>query len=154
MKRPFALMLLLASLAAPAAEQPYDESANARDDVRQALVTARKGGKPVLLVFGANWCKDCRALDKALKGEKNAALIAREFNVVKIDVGRFDKNLDLDTVYGNPIKQGIPAVVVLAPDQRVLYATRAGELANAREMNEEGVYGFFKQIVEQAGKGG
>lgn len=154
MQKFLTLTLLLSSLLVAADMQPYDEAADAKHEVKQALIEARKAQKPLLLVFGANWCKDCRALDAALKGEKNAALIAKEFKMVKIDVGRFNKNLDLDTVYGNPIKKGIPAVVVLAPDQRVLYATRAGELANAREMNEDGVYGFFHDIVVQAGKAG
>lgn len=134
------------------AEQPYDEAADAKQAVKQALIAGRKAGKPVLLVFGANWCKDCRALDKALKSEKNARLITKSFEVVKIDVGRFDKNLDLDTVYGNPIKKGIPAAVVLAPDQRLLYATKAGELADARSMSEEGIYDFFRDVVANAEK--
>ncbi|PHV13283.1 thioredoxin family protein [Chitinimonas sp. BJB300] len=152
MKKLIALVLMASSLTLLADALPYDESANAKEEVKQALIKARKTQTPVLLVFGANWCEDCRALDRALKNDKNAALMAKSFNVVKIDVGRFDKNTDLDTVYGNPIKKGIPAVVVLAPDQRVLYATRAGELANARQMNADGVYGFFQDIVAKAGK--
>lgn len=146
-RKPFWLALLLSAAVLGADAQPYDESANARDDVKQALIQAHKRGKPVLLVFGANWCKDCRALDAALKSPRQAPLMEREFEVVKIDVGRFDRNLDLDTVYGKPIAKGIPAVVVLAPDQRVLYATRAGELANAREMSADGIYDFFHAIV-------
>ncbi|WP_460528953.1 thioredoxin family protein [Chitinimonas naiadis] len=154
MKSMLTTALLLLSTLGMAAETPYNEAADAKQEVKQALISAHKAQKPVLVVFGANWCEDCRALDKALKSEKNAKLISKEFEVVKVNVGRFDKNLDLDTVYGNPIKRGIPAVVVLAPDQRVLYATRAGELADARTMNDEGVYGFFKNIVDQAGKSG
>ncbi|WP_269532436.1 thioredoxin family protein [Chitinimonas sp. BJYL2] len=144
------LIAMLASAMVLASEQPYDEQADARADLKQALIRARAQQKPVLIVFGANWCGDCRALDRSLKTDKNARLMAASFEIVKVDVARFNKNLDIDTVYGNPIKQGIPAVVVLAPDQRVLYATRAGELANARKMDDEGVYGFFSRIVEQA----
>ncbi|MGQ5523639.1 thioredoxin family protein [Chitinimonas sp. PSY-7] len=152
MKKLIALVLMAGSLALRADALPYDETANAKEEVKQALIKAHSTQTPVLLVFGANWCEDCRALDRALKNDKNAALMAKSFNVVKIDVGRFDKNTDLDTVYGNPIKKGIPAVVVLAPDQRVLYATRAGELASARRMSADGVYGFFQDIVAKAGK--
>ncbi|QDQ28605.1 thioredoxin family protein [Chitinimonas arctica] len=152
MKNLLVLCSLLAGLYSHAGEMPYNESSDAKRDVKQALIEAAKAKKPVLLVFGANWCEDCRALDTSLKTDRNAKLMAEEFKVVKIDVGRFDKNLDLDTVYGNPIKKGIPAVVVLAPDQRVLYATRAGELANARGMDAAGVYGFFHRIVEEAAK--
>ena len=48
-----------------------------------------------------------------------------------------------------PVKKGIPAAVVLSPDARVLYATRAGELADARRMSESGIHDFFKGVVAE-----
>lgn len=149
------LLLTLLSVAALAssawaAPLPYDETANARADVQQALIAAQPGKRPVLVIFGANWCEDCRALDTALKAPKNAELMAREFVVVKVDVGRFDRNLDISSLYGNPIKAGIPAAVLLSPKQDVLYATRAGELADARRMSETGVHDFFRDALARA----
>ncbi|MFI4865861.1 MAG: thioredoxin family protein [Steroidobacterales bacterium] len=70
-----------------------------------SIVAARADHNDVLLVFGANWCPDCRELGKALNGSSHA-LISGHFQVVKVDVGRFDKNLDLANQYGNPIKMG------------------------------------------------
>lgn len=146
------LLLLTALLGATAfaAPLPYDESADATVEVRQALVDAKGDHRAVLVVFGANWCEDCRALDQALHTGRNAELVAREFRVVKVDVGRFNKNLDIDKAYGNPIKKGIPAAVVLSPDDRVLYATKAGELSNARRMSDTGVYDFFDGVVKES----
>jgi thioredoxin 1 len=153
--KPWSVLIALAlaaatAQAAPLPYVPYDEAANARADVQQALQTAHPSGRPVLVIFGANWCEDCRALDSALKVPKNAELMAREFVVVKVDVGRFDRNLDLSNLYGNPIKAGIPAAVVLSPKQEVIYATRAGELADARRMSETGVYDFFRAAAASA----
>jgi len=133
-----------------AAPLPYDETADAKADVQRALSAAQSTGMPVLVIFGANWCADCRALDKALGTGKNAELVAREFKVVKVDVGNFDRNLDLAARYGNPIKKGIPAAVVLSPKDEVLYATRLGELADARHMSDTGIYDFFKRVVQAA----
>ena len=148
MKPRIFLAALLAAFGAYAADLPYSDTADAKADVRWALTQDRT--KPVLLIFGANWCEDCRALDRALKTGKNAALIAREFKVVKIDVGNFDRNLDVAADYGNPIAKGIPAAVILSRGNKVLYSTRAGELSNARRMNAEGIYGFFKKAIENA----
>lgn len=131
-----------------AAPLPYDTSADANAMVKQALDSAAAASKPVLLIFGANWCEDCRALDRALHASKNARLIASEFVVVKVDVGNFDHNLDIDRAYGHPIKMGIPAAVVLSPDNKVIYATRGGELADARRMSNRGIYDFFEQVVK------
>ena len=114
----------------------------------RALAEAKAARVPVLLIFGANWCEDCRVLDKALKEGKNAQLMQTEFKVVKVDVGNFDHNLDVAQTYGNPLKKGIPAAVLVSSENnQVLYATKGGELANARRMSESGIYDFFKQAA-------
>ena len=147
--RRIVLYLLAAfSAAVLAAALPYDESADAKAGVQLALVAARSSHVPVLIVFGANWCEDCRALDLALQDGRSAALVAKSFNLVKVDVGNFDRNLDIAAAYGNPIRKGIPAAVVVSGDGKVLYATKAGELADARRMSETGIYEFFKRVSQ------
>jgi thioredoxin 1 len=140
-----ALATLFASGALAATAMPYNPKADAKADVRHALAEARANHEPVLVFFGANWCEDCRALAHALKTGKNARLMADHFNIVKVDVGNFDRNLAIDKRYGDPIHKGIPAAVILTPKGKVVYATRAGELANARHMSKQGIYDFFRQ---------
>ncbi|MFO1336713.1 MAG: thioredoxin family protein [Burkholderiaceae bacterium] len=145
--------LALAATHASAATGPYDEAADAHKDVQRAFDAAAKAQRPVLIIFGANWCKDCRALDTALKTPANAELIGKEFVVVKVDVGNFDRHLDIAERYGNAIKKGIPAAAVVSPKQELLYTTKAGELADARGMSDTGVYDFFKGVVASTGNG-
>ncbi len=134
---------------AAAAGLPYDERADAGAELQRALAAARVDGNDVLVVFGANWCPDCRELDKALNGSSHA-LIAGHFQVVKVDVGRFDRNLELAKQYGNPTRMGIPAVVVLTADNRIVYSSKGGELANARKMGDTGIYDFLSSHVAAA----
>ena len=129
---------------------PYDDSADAHAALAAALKEARSANKDVLVIFGANWCADCRALDEAMRGS-SAALIDSRFVVIKVNVGNFNANLDIARHYGNPISRGIPAAVVITPGDEVLYATKAGELANARRMSEQGIYDFFSSVVARNG---
>jgi len=148
MKKFFALLAgLILSQTVFAEMLPYDEAADAKAGIYQAMTTAQHDGKRVLLVFGANWCKDCRELDLALHG-KSQSLIEGKFVLVKVDVGNFDKNLDLAQFYGNPIKKGIPAAVLLTADNNVLYSTKGGELADARSMGDNGIYDFFNNVLK------
>ncbi len=134
-----------------AASGPYDEHADAAAQVQAALKTAAAEQRPVLLVFGANWCPDCRVLDLTMKRPAMAPMVARNFvQVVKIDVGRYDHNMDVAARYGVPLKKGIPAVVVLSPNGKVSYATQAGELADARSMGDDGIRAFFEQLSASA----
>ncbi len=148
-KKPLLCLLLVSGLALAAAK-PYDEMANAKADIQHALAAASQTQRPVLVIFGANWCEDCRALDSALKSEPNASLIAKSFEVVKVDVGNFDHNVDISDAYGGAISKGIPSAIVLGADNHILYATRAGELANARTMSKTGVYDFFTAVVKKS----
>jgi thioredoxin 1 len=149
MKRLFASLLLLICSCSYATVAPaYLETADAQADLNQALKQAQAGKKKVLIIFGANWCKDCLELDKSFKAE-NAALIASQFVLVKIDVGQFDKNLAIANAYGNPIKKGIPAAVILRADNTLLYASKGGELSNARRMGDAGIAQFFQQVMGQ-----
>ncbi len=129
---------------------PYDEAAEPHRELQNALANARKSGKRVLIVFGANWCPDCRLLDREFHaGGKTADLVRSRYEVVKVDVGHFDKNLDFAKLYGEPIKKGIPSVVVVTPTNEVVYQSKAGELADARGMGIDGIYSFFKTMADR-----
>jgi protein disulfide-isomerase len=146
----FAAALSFSTLAA-AASPPYDETADAKAQIQAALSEAFAAKVPVLVVFGANWCADCKVLDLAFKEGASAPLIAKNFKVVKVNVGRFNRNTDIAESYGVPLKEGIPAVAVLSPQGKVLYATKAGELADARSMGDQGIYEFFRKMAAKHG---
>jgi thioredoxin 1 len=144
------LLVLGAGIAtdnAAAADKPYDDNANARLEIKHALTRAADTHTSVIVVFGANWCPDCRELDHAMKNGDCAKLMARDFQVVNVSVGRFNKNLDVARSYGVPLEKGIPAVAILSSENKVLYLTREGELANARDMGDTGIYDFFKRVT-------
>src|SRR5512140_2962075 len=114
MRRTIFVCLAALSFTALAATGPYDEAADAKAQVAAAVADAAKANMPVLVVFGANWCPDCKVLDLAFKEGAAAPLIAKHFKVVKVDVGRFDKNVSIAEGYGVPVKNGIPAIAVLS----------------------------------------
>jgi protein disulfide-isomerase len=142
------IIALTFPLAAHAATGPYDEAADARNEIKSALTAAKDAKVAVLLVFGANWCGDCKALDLSFKSGSTAPLIEKSYKVVKVNVGRFDRNVDLAETYGVPLKQGIPAIAVLNSDGKAVFATRAGELADARNMGDRGIHDFFARLAD------
>jgi protein disulfide-isomerase len=145
------LGLVFLTLAAVAAENPYDEKADARLDIQQALAQAATNHLQVIVVFGANWCADCRTLDAAMKTGASAPLLARDFKIVNVNVSddlhNFERNKDVARSYGVPLEKGIPAVVILSPKNEVRYATRAGELNEANRMGDKAIYEFFKRVT-------
>ncbi len=145
-------LALLAVTACSAKPKPYDESADARADLNNALQQAQAQSKRVLVVFGANWCDDCQALAKLMAGGSVAEHVAQRYVVTKVDVGNFNKNLDLARQMGDATKKGIPAVAVLAADGAFVRATQAGELASARRMGDAQVLAVLDALVAAPSK--
>lgn len=139
----FLVLTLLAGVSVAADQPPYDEQADAHQRVAAAIADASKAGKNIILVFGANWCPDCRALDAQMHKDDLASLIAENYEVVKINVGRFDKNQDLGEKYHVPLKHGIPALAVLDPHGNLLYAMDQGQFSDARHMSYDNIKEFF-----------
>ena len=138
----------IAAVTSTAAHAPYNEAADAKAEIAATLVAAQRAKVPVLVVFGANWCGDCKVLDLAFKEGAAAPLIAKNFKVVKVNVGRMDRNVDIAESYGVPLKKGIPAVAVLSDKGSVVYSSKAGELSDARKMGDTGIVDFFTNVVK------
>ena len=145
-----ALFFVFLAMAATATDNPYNEMADAKLDIQKALTEAAPAQTPIIIVFGANWCGDCKMLDSAMKNGACAPLLSRDFKLVKVNVGHWDKNLDIAKSYGVPLEKGIPAVAIISARNQVLYVTREGELANARSMGDKGIYEFFKRVTAVA----
>ena len=151
------LIFLATAVVAVAGEIPYDEKADAKVDIKRALTEAATAKMSVIVVFGANWCPDCRELDLAMHRGATAQLLADHFKIVKVNVGgrgeqrgTFAVNGDLARLYGVPLEKGIPALAILSAGSEVLYATHKGELADARHLGDQGIHDFFKRVTDSA----
>ena len=141
------IIFVFLAVVATAADNPYNETADAKLEIKQALTQAATTQTPIIIVFGANWCGDCKMLDSAMKTGASAPLLSQDFKIVKVNVGHWDKNFDVAKTYGVPLEKGIPAVAIISAKNEVLYVTREGELANARKMGDNGIYQFFKRVT-------
>ena len=110
----------------------YDIHADGARQINAALEQARTGHKRVLVDFGANWCIWCRRLHHTF--ESNPAVskkLGDSFVLVMIDVNIRDgtpRNADINGKYGNPARFGLPVLVVLDSDGRLLTTKDSGEL--------------------------
>ncbi len=116
----------------------------AQADIHAAVVEAHKTHKRVILDFGGDWCGDCQVLNIYFHQSPNAELLAKNFVLVDVNIGREDANLDLATKYGVPMPHGVPALVVLEGNGKVLYS-QANEFSNMRNMQASSVTEFLNK---------
>lgn len=119
---------------------PYDEAANARTQIAAARTRAIKAHKLLLIDLGGNWCLDCRLLAGTMELPELRGFLAKHYEIVTVDVGRFDKNLDIAAKYGlkDHFGGGVPSVLIIDPRTDTLRNPgHTAALADARTLTPQ-----------------
>ncbi|WP_417593682.1 thioredoxin family protein [Parasphingorhabdus sp.] len=129
--------------------RPFDESAHAVEQVDSALARAQLSGKRVIVVMGANWCHDSRGLSGWFAEPRFAAMLAVKYELVYVDVGMKDRNIDIARRFGIKSIKGTPTVLVLSPKGELLNRKSAPKWRNAASWTEEDIFTYFDQFIPE-----
>jgi thiol-disulfide isomerase/thioredoxin len=126
---------------------PYDEGAIGSADVARGKALAKAQHKKLLIDLGGNWCTDCRVLAGIMELPEVKAFVAKHFVVVKVDVGRYDKNGDVAQHYGFTDRlKGVPTILIIDPRNDVLInKDKYFALTDARHMTPQGLADWLAQ---------
>ena len=118
---------------------PYDEHADADAAVAKARAEAKKHGKLLLIDLGGNWCGDCRVLAGTLELPGVRAFMDKHYEVVTVDVGRFERNLQIPAHYGFTKRlTGVPTLLVVDPKtDRLINPADVFALSSAGDMSPQ-----------------
>ena len=129
--------------------QVYDEKADADAAVARAFARAKASGKRVLLDLGGNWCPDCIVLFNFMKLPEIKRFVDAHYEVVEVDVGRFNKNLDIPAKLDFTEKlRGVPAVLVFTSDRKLVNRGDVFTTANARGMTPKGLADYLARYAK------
>lgn len=120
---------------------PYAEWADAAAAVAAGKMRAKAQDKLLLIDLGGNWCGDCRVLAGVMALPQMKAFLAKHYVTVMVDVGRFDRNLNIPAQYGITKRlEGVPALLIVDPQtDRLLNPGRVAALADARAMTPQAI---------------
>ena len=118
---------------------PYDEAADADADVARARAAAKAQHKLLLIDLGGNWCGDCRVLAGTIELPAIRTFMDRHYVVVAVDVGRFQRNLQIPAHYGFTQRLiGVPTLLVVDPrTDRLLNGKDVFALSDAGSMSPQ-----------------
>jgi hypothetical protein len=93
----------------------FQPSENPLADVQRALDRADDGDRLTLVVLGANWCHDSRALASRLHRPPLAELIQQHYELVFVDAGFLDKGRAIMLQFGVAHYYATPTVLIIDP---------------------------------------
>ncbi|PYS50447.1 MAG: hypothetical protein DMF68_07175 [Acidobacteria bacterium] len=126
----------------------YDPKRNADQDIKNAVVEARRTGKRILLEVGGEWCIWCHIMDEYF--EKHTDLLSfREKNFIMVKINYSDENKNTQVLSRYPEIPGYPHIFVLDSNGKFLYSKNTGELEEGRGYNLERFMAFLKEWSPQ-----
>ena len=129
--------------------RPYDAEADAEIDINHTLVAAKEEGKLGLLVFGANWCHDSRALAAHFEKPRFESLLRSHYKMTYIDVGQKNRNIDLARKFGVDDIVATPTVFITDSDGNVQNLDTAPTWRNAASREEDDIFDYFRGYAHQ-----
>jgi len=127
--------------------RPFDASRNAMMDVDAALGSAAINGKRVLLVLGGNWCHDSRGLAAKFQRSAMLRILEENYELVWVDVGYRDRNLDIAERFGVDQLIGTPTVLILSPQGVLLNADTVHDWRRADSTPYDEVVQYFQSFA-------
>lgn len=127
---------------------PYDEKADAEADLAAAIKKAKAHKKLVLIDLGGNWCGDCRVFAGVIEQPDAKAWVDKHFEVVAINVGRYDQNMQIPAKYGVDKLKGVPTFLVVDAKGKLVNDGAFFALTDARHMTPQSIIDWLAQWVK------
>lgn len=128
----------------------YDATRDARADVSAALARAKAANKRVILVMGANWCHDSKALAGWFETVRFKAMLTPLYEIVYVDVGkpqrREGRNIEIAQGFGIERIKGTPTVLILSSEGVLLNKKDAPTWRNAASRSEDDIFRSFAEF--------
>ena len=141
----------IAKLAQPTQlQEKIYPTGDARQQITEAAAKAAKSHQNILLIFGADWCYDCHVLEKAFHRPDIAAVLRPNYQLVNIDIGNGNRNLDLAKQYDVALNRGVPAIAILDSAGKLLFSQKNGEWERARALGPEDLLKLLNQWKPRA----
>ena len=74
---------------------PYERTDLSEKDLKNFIENTINNNKQPIIIFGANWCPDCRILSAVLDLQTVKKYINENFEILYVDLGRYDINICL-----------------------------------------------------------
>jgi len=140
----------------PPGEPPSDEetgrlyypSQNKLRDVEHLLQRAGARGKLALVVLGANWCHDSRALASRIHQSPLEEVIKARYEVGFVDVGFLDGGRDVAEKLGVPLYYATPTVLIVDPVRgRLINRHDRHQWSAAERISMEDSVTYFEEMA-------
>jgi thiol-disulfide isomerase/thioredoxin len=127
---------------------PYNGEIYSESDIERFLDSSINKLKQPIIIFGGNWCPDCRILEGTLQLPTIKKYMIEHYEIMHVDVGRYDKNMNLISYFKIPKEEGVPRVLVFDNKKNILNMESTKEWTTARDRKQQEIFNYFQALVQ------
>lgn len=127
---------------------PYNGEIYSESDIERFLDSSINKSKQPIIIFGGNWCPDCRILEGTLQLPTIKKYMIEHYEIMHVDVGRYDKNMNLISYFKIPKEEGVPRVLVFDTNKNILNMETTKEWTTARNRKQQEIFNYFQALVQ------
>ena len=127
---------------------PYNGEIYSESDIERFLDSSINKSKQPIIIFGGNWCPDCRILEGTLQLPTIKKYMIDHYEIMHVDVGRYDKNMNLISYFKIPKEEGVPRVLVFDTNKNILNMESTKEWTTARDRKQQEIFNYFQALVQ------
>ena len=127
---------------------PYNGEIYSESDIERFLDSSINKSKQPIIIFGGNWCPDCRILEGTLQLPTIKKYMIEHYEIMHVDVGRYDKNMNLISYFKIPKEEGVPRVLVFDTNKNILNMESTKEWTTARDRKQQEIFNYFQALVQ------
>lgn len=127
---------------------PYDGKEYSAEEVKLFIENTIDSSMQPIIIFGGNWCPDCRIFDGTLQMHTIKKFVDEKFKILHIDVGRYDINMNLLELFGIPPEKGVPRVLVFDLERKLINNSSTTEWTTARDRDPQEIFNFIQAMVQ------
>ena len=118
-------------------------------DLNAGIDAAKDSNRLLLVVMGANWCHDSRALASRLYKEPLSTTVNENYETLFVDVGYLEKGKEVINSLGMPVYYATPTVLIVDPDTGLVINNKnRHQWANAANISMEDSLEYFQLFAE------
>ena len=127
--------------------EPYEEIKVTLNELREFIKKSVDQNKQSLVIFGANWCPDAKFLEAVMQLPTVENFLKKYVNVLNIDLGNYEINMELFNFFNSDIQDGIPRVFIMDNKGLNINLDSNDSLRKAREISAQEIFNYFQKFI-------
>ena len=127
--------------------EPYKKLKISLNELKEFIKYSVDQNKQSIVIFGANWCPDAKFLEAVMQLPTVKNFLEKYVNILSIDLGEYEINMELFNFFDSDIKDGIPRVFIMDKRGLNINLDSNDTMRKARQLSAQEIFNYFQEFI-------